>query len=102
MSYRFEHSRSEPRQYLALGKSGQNHFAHFADVDELCACTRWCRWWRERHFVGHMVWVCMFRKHSTHVQFGTCELKFVIRCCHMCGKTRVDIFVSAVELHVWE
>ena len=33
---------------------------------------------------------------------GKCEVAFVVGFVHYCGETRVDIFVSAVALHVWE
>ena len=37
-----------------------------------------------------------------HVQVRTCEAALVNKCGHTCGKSLVDIFVSAVALHVWE
>ena len=32
----------------------------------------------------------------------TSEVKFVISWFHTCGETHVDMFVSALALHVWE
>ena len=40
--------------------------------------------------------------HVSTIRIRTCEVAFVIRCGHKCGETHVDLFVSAVALHVWE
>ena len=37
---------------------------------------------------------------SPHMRVGTCEVAFVMGYSHTCGETRVDMFVSAVVLHV--
>ena len=37
-----------------------------------------------------------------HVRVDTCDLAFTIMCNRTCGKIRVEMFVSAVVLHVWE
>ena len=36
-----------------------------------------------------------------HVWVRACDSTFVASCGHTCGEPRVDIFVSAVALHVW-
>ena len=96
ISYNSEQSRSKLGKCLALGKSSHNYFAHeVGDVYELCACTRWCRWCL---LLG--TWYAWLGSICPHVQVGMCEVAFVIRCSHTCGDTRVDVFVSAVALHV--
>ena len=49
--------------------------------------------WHEYACVGN---ICL------HVLVCTCEVAFVIECSHTCVEARVDMFVSAVALHVWE
>ena len=36
------------------------------------------------------------------VRVRTCEVALVIKGGHTCGETCIDMFVSAVVLHVWE
>ena len=37
---------------------------------------------------------------STRARVGKCEVAFVRKCIHTCGKNRVDTFVKLVALHV--
>lgn len=50
--------------------------------------------------IAHKVWVCVCR--VPHVRIDTRDVAFVMRGSYTCGETRVDIFVSAAALYVWE
>ena len=39
---------------------------------------------------------------SPHARIHTCEVTFNSMGGHTCGETRVDVFVNAAALHVWE